>query len=1248
MAGGFLPPVVMTVMADAKKFIDEQGKVVKAGDEASKKLIEQSEKNAAAAEAEAKKAQEAADQKMAAADKAAAAAEAAAARTEKAYAELAAATEEDQAKAAQAVEAATAKQEAALAKLDEALAAQTKAQDTAAAKAEEATARRSAAEEAAAQKTTAAHQTMGKVVTATGAVMGGAAVAVGAAAVDMAVHFQTSSTKLVTSAGESEGAIDTVRQGILSMAGEVGVSADQLSDAMYKVESAGYHGAAGLGLLKAAQEGAKAEGADGVKVADALSSALRDYYPHAQSAADVTAASTDVMSKFIGATSAGKMTFDDLAGSLNSILPVASAAKIDLSDVMGVLASMTVHGISADQATQNMADAIRHLQAPTQTMSKAMATLGIDSTDVAAKLGERGLSGTMQFLSEKVKAAMPPGTEKVILDLGNALSKSTPQVQDLGQKLMDGTITMKEFSQQAKELDPISGGQAMQFETLAKSTHQIGNQMISGADVMQTYGGTMAKVMGDATGLKVALMTTGENANYTNDAIKQVSGSTADAQGNVKGWADVQKNAGQSMAELQASIGSMAIELGTALLPVVKAAADGLKGFIDWANSNPAAFQALALGIMGVAVAFGALAIGMMAASVTPIGLAIAGIVLAVVALGAAIAWLVTHWNDVVGFITTIWNGFVGWIKSVIDGLVGWWHGVWEGGFGQVIRAVWDGIVNYFKIAIAVIYTIVVAPIVIYIHLLSEIFTWLYQNVIKPVWDGISQAMSAAWNWIYGNVIKPIMDYVDLVGKVFQALWNTYVVPVWNGIKDAIGAAWNWIVTNVMNVIHTEIEGLGIIFNWLHDNVIQPVWQNIQDSISAVWNWLSSNVFDPISHVIDGIGKGFDLMGQGIKRAWDGIVDAAKTPVKFMIDQVYNKGIMPVWNDVAGVVGLGKMDPIPLNFASGGVMPGYQPGVDSIHAMLSPGEAIMVPEWTKMVGPDRIFAMNHAARNGDTGSVKSMLGFANGGVVGDILGAIGGAVDALKSAALGGLKAAATPVVQGIYSLADGALGTTGFGGLLDSGVHKLGDGFLSFLGGKDSSAPKSSVGSPGAVSGDLAGWVTAAMAAAGVNGGNWTNGLEVIAMHESGGNPNATNNWDSNAAAGDPSRGLMQTIGSTFEAYRMASLPDDIFDPVANIVAGIHYIQSRYGDISNVPGLVSMAQGGPYVGYSGGGVTPVLYDEGGWLPPGRTLVQNNTGQPERVLAPGQGGHQINVNVQSPADPYRIGSELGFILLAQR
>lgn len=72
--------------------------------------------------------------------------------------------------------------------------------------------------------------------------------------------------------------------------------------------------------------------------------------------------------------------------------------------------------------------------------------------------------------------------------------------------------------------------------------------------------------------------------------------------------------------------------------------------------------------------------------------------------------------------------------------------------------------------------------------------------------------------------------------------------------------------------------------------------------------------------------------------------------------------------------------------------------------------------------------------------------------------------------------------------------------------------------------------------------------------------GLENIISHESGGNPNAINRWDSNAAAGHPSQGLMQTIPGTFQEWALPGYNKNIDDPVSNIIAGIRYALGRYG----------------------------------------------------------------------------------------
>ncbi|WP_381793220.1 transglycosylase SLT domain-containing protein [Streptomyces niveus] len=102
----------------------------------------------------------------------------------------------------------------------------------------------------------------------------------------------------------------------------------------------------------------------------------------------------------------------------------------------------------------------------------------------------------------------------------------------------------------------------------------------------------------------------------------------------------------------------------------------------------------------------------------------------------------------------------------------------------------------------------------------------------------------------------------------------------------------------------------------------------------------------------------------------------------------------------------------------------------------------------------------------------------------------------------------------------------------------------------------------------DLDGWIREALDVMAQNGipGSY-DGIHRNIMRESGGNPQAINNWDSNAAAGTPSKGLLQVIAPTFEAYHVPGTSTDSYDPVANITAACNYAADRYGSIDNVNG---------------------------------------------------------------------------------
>ncbi|MFE6622015.1 transglycosylase SLT domain-containing protein [Streptomyces sp. NPDC057740] len=102
----------------------------------------------------------------------------------------------------------------------------------------------------------------------------------------------------------------------------------------------------------------------------------------------------------------------------------------------------------------------------------------------------------------------------------------------------------------------------------------------------------------------------------------------------------------------------------------------------------------------------------------------------------------------------------------------------------------------------------------------------------------------------------------------------------------------------------------------------------------------------------------------------------------------------------------------------------------------------------------------------------------------------------------------------------------------------------------------------------NLDGWIRNALDIMGQNGipGSYE-GIHRNIMRESSGNPQAINNWDSNAAAGTPSKGLLQVIDPTFAAYHVPGTVYDPFNPVANIAAACNYAAARYGSIDNVNG---------------------------------------------------------------------------------
>ncbi|WP_436676800.1 tape measure protein [Lactiplantibacillus plantarum] len=107
------------------------------------------------------------------------------------------------------------------------------------------------------------------------------------------------------------------------------------------------------------------------------------------------------------------------------------------------------------------------------------------------------------------------------------------------------------------------------------------------------------------------------------------------------------------------------------------------------------------------------------------------------------------------------------------------------------------------------------------------------------------------------------------------------------------------------------------------------------------------------------------------------------------------------------------------------------------------------------------------------------------------------------------------------------------------------------------------------------------------------------VIRRESNGDPSVINTWDPNAKAGHPSKGLVQTIQPTFDAYKFRGHNNPL-NGYDDLLAGIHYMKAKYGSGSNAFATVS----GP-MGYDSGG--RIMKKQLAWL------AENN---PEYVVNP--------------------------------
>jgi hypothetical protein len=151
-----------------------------------------------------------------------------------------------------------------------------------------------------------------------------------------------------------------------------------------------------------------------------------------------------------------------------------------------------------------------------------MQRFGLSSVDVSTKLGQRGLTGTLDLLTKTVLSKMGPSgtallstfnTSKQAAANANEMIKAMPKsIQGLARSYDSGKISLGGWRKELKGLPPEQANLLQQYATLQNKSKGFNDALKRGGPAAMTYTEAIKKMSGGAIGFNTTLQLTGESS----------------------------------------------------------------------------------------------------------------------------------------------------------------------------------------------------------------------------------------------------------------------------------------------------------------------------------------------------------------------------------------------------------------------------------------------------------------------------------------------------------------------------------------------------------------------------------------------------------------------------------------------------------------------------------------------------------------------------------------------------------------
>ena len=466
-------------------------------------------------------------------------------------------------------------------------------------------------------------------------------------------------------------------------------------------------------------------------------------------------------------------------------------------------------------------------------------------------------------------------------------------------------------------------------------------------------------------------------------------------------------------------------------------------------------------------------------------------------------------------------------------------------------------------------------------------------------WDGVGKGWARFWNDVNkknSRAQQQQKKQQDAANKQIKKDWDSF----WSNASNGWNNFWSDTLKNAKNGMHDTKSRIDSANASIHKG-----WDNFWSDTSKNWNGFWGNVGKKaqsgmstihgwINNGNSKINSGWRSMWSGLKSffggIWDGMKHAAQNGMNAVINVINGAigGINWVWEKFTGKAALKKLSHV--HFANGGIV------TQKMHlVMVNDGTG---PDWKELYQlPNGQIGMSQQRNatgllpegtrvfNGkETKAIMNMAGVEHydlGGVIGGVGKFFSGAWDKLE--AVGDWLANPIGKVTDLIKSSIGGIsgGVEMFSNLAGGVINKLTGSVVDWFK-KELAKLQDTLGANPSGSG-VQRWKPYVIRALKANGFD-ASAYQVAAwmrviQRESNGNPRAINLWDSNAKAGIPSMGLVQTIGPTFNANKFPG-HGDVYNGYDDLLAGIHYMKSIYGSGSSAFARVSGREG-----YANGGL---------------------------------------------------------------